>query len=68
MKQMQSENPHLRMQQLEDMEEKRIEERMMQRHKTKKSKYLKNLARFSGDKNAVQNSINELNRIRKELL
>lgn len=53
---------------LEKLRSKRALERISLRHKTK-SRHIQDLMRFSkGSKNKIQDSINELNRIRKEQL
>lgn len=53
---------------MEKLAKQRIKERLTLRHKTQ-GKHIKDLVRFmKGDKNSIQQSINEVNEIRKRQL
>ena len=57
-----------RSQYMQKLAKQRIHERITLRHKTKK-KHIQDLLRFSkGNKNNIQDSINEVSRIRREQL
>ena len=60
--------PQEREEEMEKLRNKRIQERISLRHKTK-TKHIQDMMRFQkGNKNAIQNEINDLNRIRREQL
>jgi len=60
-------DPAFRLHELDEQEKKRAEERVSLRHKNK-SKHIKNILRYGGDKKSAVQSVNDLAQMRKEIL